>query len=68
MNRMSVKSSNIRTIGFDPKSNTLEVEFHKGSILQYPNVTNDEFRRLLAAKSIGSHFYDNFSFRPSRKP
>lgn len=38
MNRTSVTSSNIASIGYDPSSLTLEVEFTDGSIYQYFDV------------------------------
>jgi len=38
MLRMSVSSSNISSVGYDPKTQTLEVEFHNGGVYQYFNV------------------------------
>lgn len=35
MIRQPVSSSNIRSIGYDSKSNTLEIEFHSGGVYQY---------------------------------
>ncbi len=46
MNRHPVESSNIASIGYDPDSDTLEVEFHSGGVYQYfdvPQHVYDEF-------------------------
>jgi hypothetical protein len=59
MDRKRVSSSNIRSVGYDEKARTLEVEFNNGAIYQYSNVPADIFRRLLSASSPGSFFKDN---------
>lgn len=56
MTRISVKSSNIKGIGHDPRTNALEVEFQNGSVWHYLEVTPEEHANLMQAKSIGSHF------------
>ena len=38
MQRYSVASSNVAAVGYDPATETLEVEFLSGSIYQYYNV------------------------------
>jgi hypothetical protein len=58
MNRVSVASSNIRSIGYDPSTCTLEIEFHGGSVYQYAGVPPVEHSRLLAAGSKGAHFHE----------
>ena len=57
MERQPVKSSNIKSVGHDPNSNTLEVEFKDGSVYQYAGVDTDKHQALINAKSIGSHFH-----------
>ena len=56
MNRTSVSSSNIASIGYDPTSCTLEVEFHSGLIYQYFNVPESVFDALMGAASHGQYF------------
>jgi hypothetical protein len=56
MERIPVSSSNIKSIGHDPHTNTLEVEFASGKLFQYEDVNVDEHAALLGAKSVGSHF------------
>lgn len=60
MKRVSVKSSNIRSIGFEGGNNkqygTLEVEFQTGDIYQYENFLVSRHQELMSADSIGSYF------------
>lgn len=53
MNRESVASSNIASIGYDEPSQTLEVEFTSGGIYQYYNVTQAVYEQLMQAGSKG---------------
>lgn len=59
MNRITVDSSNIASIGYDPTTATLEVEFHGGSTYQYFRVPVDVYEALMAAPSKGSFHYHN---------
>jgi hypothetical protein len=57
MERESVSSSNIASIGYDPASETLEVEFLKtGRVYQYYNVPQFMYDRLRQAPSVGVFF------------
>jgi hypothetical protein len=53
MDRESVASSNIASIGYDETSQTLEVEFHNGTTYQYYNVGAALFEQFRAAPSKG---------------
>ncbi len=57
MKRTSVQSSNIISIGHDPKTETLEIEFKGGGVYSYSGVTADQHSALLNADSVGSHFH-----------
>ena len=59
MNRIPVSSSNVYSIGYDPNTLTLEVEFTNGSIYQYFDVPEIEYNNLIGAESIGSYLYQN---------
>lgn len=59
MERKKLNSTQIRSVGYDPGSQTLEVEFSSGSIIQYARVSSELHRRFLAAPSPGSWFRDN---------
>jgi hypothetical protein len=57
MKRQNVQSSELRSIGYDPHTRTLEVEFHaRGSIYQYYGVPPAIHRRLMHAESHGKYF------------
>lgn len=53
MNRETVASSNISSIGYDESSQTLEVEFHSGAIYQYYNVTRALYEQFQQSGSKG---------------
>ena len=53
MDRQLVSSSNIASIGYDPPSETLEVEFQNGSVYQYYNVGQSTYDELMATPSKG---------------
>lgn len=59
MDRKKVSSSSIRSVGYDERSRTLEIEFSSGSIMQYANVPSEVYRRFLAAPTLTSFFRDN---------
>lgn len=57
MERQVVSSSNIASVGYEPASETLEVEFLKtGKIYEYYNVPPFMHERLMEAPSIGQFF------------
>lgn len=53
MQRDYVASSNVVSVGYDPTSETLEVEFQSGSIYQYYNVGRTTYEAFMAAPSKG---------------
>ncbi|WP_437759469.1 KTSC domain-containing protein [Sorangium sp. So ce1389] len=55
MNRTSVSSTNIRSVGYDPFTHVLEVEFRSGSIYQYARVPGFTYSGLMRAYSKGSY-------------
>ena len=56
MDRIAVESSNLKSAGYDPESQVLEVEFSSGSVYQYTDVPASVYRELLDADSKGSYF------------
>jgi len=56
MRRRPVESSSLRSVGYDSRSRTLEIEFHSGSLYQYFNVPEAVFEELLAQDSLGAYF------------
>jgi KTSC domain-containing protein len=59
MERKRVSASNIRSVGYEASSQTLEVEFTSGNIVQYTRVSPEVHRRLMNSPSPGSYFKDN---------
>ncbi len=59
LERKKVNSGSIRAVGYDERSQTLEVEFSSGSVVQYQRVSAEVHRRLLAAPVLASYFRDN---------
>ncbi len=54
--RIPVDSSNLASVGFDPFSNLLEIEFRSGRIYQYFNVPVSIHAGLMTANSHGTYF------------
>ena len=51
-----MKSSNIKSIGYNAATKTMEVEFGSGTAYQYNGVPADLHEGLLSAESVGSFF------------
>lgn len=56
MNRIPVSSSNLRSVGYDPITQTLEVEFLNGGLYRYSGVPASVYSGLMSAASHGSYF------------
>ncbi|MFH1477361.1 MAG: KTSC domain-containing protein [Verrucomicrobiota bacterium] len=63
MERQRVSSSNLRSVGYDAASSTLEVEFNSGGVYQYFNVPEAAYSALMRASSKGSYVNDNIKDR-----
>lgn len=59
MERVSVSSSNISSIGYDRQSAVLEVEFTSGDVYHYFNVPEHLYNNLMSSSSKGG-FLNNF--------
>lgn len=69
MQRQPVESSQIKSVGYDPATQTLELEFVQGgSVYRYSNFTPEDYDKLMAADSIGSHFFKNIKQRSDKHP
>jgi hypothetical protein len=65
MERIPVTSTDIRAVGYDTDSQTLEVEFNSGSVYQYAGVPLSEYEGLMNADSKGKYFNANIKKRYS---
>lgn len=59
MNRTSVSSSNVASVGHDRNTLTLEVEFRSGSVYQYFDVPETVCQELKNADSVGGYLNAN---------
>ncbi len=57
MQRIAVESSDIVSIGYDPKERVLEIEFKENRVYQYYDVTSDVHERFMRTESYGEFFY-----------
>lgn len=62
MDRISIISSNIRSIGYDPQSTVLEVEFTSGDVYQYFNVPEYLFQQFLRTASHGQFLNEQIRY------
>lgn len=56
MKRKSVHSTAVKSVGYDPQTSTLEVEFTSGDLFQFFMVPAAVFRDFLEAQSLGAFF------------
>jgi len=54
--RIAIASKLLKSIGYDPQTQALEVEFSSGSIYTYLDVTPETYAALMDADSVGAHF------------
>ncbi|MBK6960090.1 MAG: KTSC domain-containing protein [Gammaproteobacteria bacterium] len=65
MERTPVTSTDIRAIGCDADSQTLEIEFNSGSVYDYAGVPQGEYDGFMGADSKGKYFHANIKNRYS---
>jgi hypothetical protein len=53
MERYNVASSNVQSVGYEPQSGTLEVEFVVGTIYQYYGVPQNIYEQFMREPSKG---------------
>lgn len=56
MTRTPVKSTQLKSVGHDPATNKLHIEFKSGAVYEYDDVPVEEYAELMNAPSIGQHF------------
>ena len=55
--RTPVRSSALRSVGYDQEQRALEIEFTSGAVYQYFDVPAEVYRGLMAAESHGRYFH-----------
>lgn len=70
--RQPVASSNLHSVGYDPATRTLVVEFHGGQLYAYADVPPEHVSLLQGAPSPGDYFRraiaDQFAYRHLTPP
>ena len=61
MERKRINSSRIRSAGYDPKTQTLEIEFTDGRITSYRGVSAEIYRQFSNAPSPVSYYEDKIA-------
>ena len=61
MERKRVNSSKVRSVGYDERSQTLEVELANGQVFQYSKVFPEVYRRFMAAPNASAFFEDKIA-------
>lgn len=56
MERQSLESSIIASVGYDPADRMLEIEFTSGTVYRYYAVPEEVYTSLLVAESAGRYF------------
>jgi len=64
---IKVSSSHITGIDYDKNTRTLKVTFKNGSEYHYPNHSEQQYKALLKANSVGEHFHNHIHGKPYKK-
>jgi hypothetical protein len=57
INRENVRSSNLKSVGYDSENEILEIEFKSGGIYQYSKVPEVVYSKLMSSSSHGKYFH-----------
>lgn len=60
MTRTPVKSTNVKSVGYDPATRAMEVEFQNGRVYSHSNVSANDHSGLVNSSSIGGHYHKHF--------
>jgi hypothetical protein len=58
LERQSVKSCILRSVGYDDAMKNLEIEFHSGLVYQYSGVPSKVYADLISSSAVGKYFSD----------
>jgi len=58
LERQSVKSVILSSVGYDESTKVLEIEFHSGLVYQYSGVPLKIYKDLMHSNEIGKYFSD----------
>ena len=67
MDRKEIKSSNLISVGYDPRLKIMEIEFQSGGVYKYYKVPEKVYNSLLSSNSAGKYFHtvieENYAFK-----
>jgi hypothetical protein len=63
MERVKVQSSIIRSVGYDPETHLLEIEFKDRKVGRFINISPETYAHLISAHSIGGYFIEHIRDR-----
>jgi len=58
MDRKPLKSSKLRSAGYDERNRVMEIEFVNGEVFEYKAVSPELYRQLMSSPSPNSFFED----------
>ena len=59
MEMKRISAGKLRAIGYEPRTRTLRVELHNGSLIEHAGVGEELWRRLSSSGSVWSYYRDN---------
>jgi len=60
-------SSNVKSIGYDPKNQILEIEYHGGRVYQYQPISKVGYKLLMSAESKGKFLNSHIKYNKAIK-
>lgn len=67
INMVSVVSSNINSVGYDPERKVLAVEFKGGAVYHYEDVEQSDYNGLITSPSVGRYINQNIKSHSSSR-
>ncbi len=62
MTRNPVRSTQLKSVGYDPETSKLEIQFNSGAVYEYSDVPENTYKALVESPSIGTYFTDNIKW------
>lgn len=63
MERQTVQSVILRSVGYDESTKTMEIEFHSGLVYQYAGVPLKVYRDFMSSGAVGKYFSEKIRSR-----
>ncbi len=63
LKKIPVESEAVQSVGYEPRSRVLQVEFENSAIYHYMDVPESEYQALLQAESVGR--FVTYRIKPS---